>query len=83
MAIAPYEYAYEKLMGAMEIIATGKGARPERLVRAGKQALLPIRNPKVRTLLNDRAASLDSLFLAVVELRKQAAAELAFERETC
>ncbi len=34
MAIAPYGYAYEKLLGAMEIMATGKGSRPERLARA-------------------------------------------------
>lgn len=29
-----YGYAYEKLLGAVEIMATGKGSRPERLGRA-------------------------------------------------
>lgn len=62
MAIAPYGYAYEKLLGAMEIMATGKGSRPERLVRAGKQYLLPIRSPKMHKLPDDLASSLDSLF---------------------
>jgi hypothetical protein len=107
MAIAPYGYAYEKLLGAMEIMATGKGTRPERLARAGKQYLLPIRSPKMHKLPDDLAAALDSLysdvtaqrmswqkaerlagqlfslFLAVVELRRQAAAKLDFEGETC
>lgn len=62
MAIAPYGYAYEKLLGAMEIMATGKGTRPERLARAGKQYLLPIRSPKMHKLPADLAASLDSLY---------------------
>jgi len=62
MAIAPYGYAYEKLLGAMEIMATGKGTRPERLARAGKQYLLPIRSTKMHKLPADLAASLDSLY---------------------
>lgn len=62
MAIAPYGYAYEKLLGAMEIMATGKGTRPERLARAGKQYLLPIRSPKMHKLPDDLAAALDSLY---------------------
>jgi hypothetical protein len=62
MAIAPYGYAYEKLLGAMEIMATGKGSRPERLARAGKQYILPIRSPKQHKLPADLAASLDSLY---------------------
>ena len=62
MAIAPYGYPHEKLLGAMEIMATGKGTRPERLARAGKQYLLPIRSPKMHKLPDDLAAALDSLF---------------------
>ena len=62
MAIAPYGYAYEKLLGAMEIMATGKGTRPERLARAGKQYLLPIRSPKMHKLPDDVAAALESLY---------------------
>lgn len=62
MAIAPYGYAYEKLLGAMEIMATGKGTRPERLARVGKQYLLPIRSPKMHKLPDDLAAALDSLY---------------------
>lgn len=61
MAIAPYGYAYEKLLGAMEIMAIGKGTRPERLARAGKQYLLPIRSPNMHKLPDDLAAALDSL----------------------
>lgn len=64
MAIAPYGYAYEKLLGAMEIMATGKGSRPERLARAGKQYLLPIRSPKMHKLPNDLAALLDAFYHA-------------------
>lgn len=62
MAIAPYGYAYEKLLGAMEIMATGKGTRPERLARAGKQYILPIRRPKQHRLPADLGASLDNLY---------------------
>lgn len=62
MAIAPYGYAYQKLLGAMEIMATGKGTRPERLGRAGKQYILPICNPKLHKLPVDLAASLDCLY---------------------
>lgn len=62
MAIAPYGYAYEKLLGAMEIMATGKGTRPERLARVGKQYLLPIRSQKMHKLPDDLAAALDSLY---------------------
>lgn len=62
MAIAPYGYAYEKLLGAMEIMATGKGSRQERLARAGKSYILPIHSPKMHKLPPDLAASLDSLY---------------------
>lgn len=62
MAIAPYGYAYEKLLGAMEIMATGKGTRPERLARAGKHYLRLISSPKMHKLPDDLAAELDSLF---------------------
>lgn len=62
MAIAPYGYAYEKLLGAMEIMATGKGSRQQRLARAGKSYILPIRSPRVHKLPIDLAASLDSLY---------------------
>lgn len=61
MAIAPYGYAYELLLGAMEIMATGKGSRQDRLARAGKSYILPIRSPKMHKLPPDLAASLDSL----------------------
>lgn len=62
MAIAPYGYAYEKLLGAMEIMATGKGSRPERLARAGKHYLRLISSPKMHKLPDDLAAALDSLY---------------------
>ena len=62
MEIAPYGYAYEKLLGAVEIMATSKGSRQERLARAGKQYVLPIRSPKIHKLPPDLSASLDSLF---------------------
>jgi len=62
MAITPYGYAHEKLLGAVEIMATGKGSRQERLARAGKQCLLSIRSPKMHKLPPDLAASLDRLY---------------------
>lgn len=62
MAIAPYGYAYEKLLGAMEIMATGKGTRPERLARVGKQYLRLISSPKMHKLPDDLASALDSLY---------------------
>lgn len=62
MAIAPYGYAYEKLLGAMDIMATGKGSRQERLALAGKSYILPIRSPKMHKLPPDLAALLDSLY---------------------
>ena len=62
MAIAAYGYAYEKLLGAVEIMATGKGSRQDRLARVGKQYILPIRSPKMHKLPAELAASLDSVY---------------------
>ena len=62
MGIAPYGYAYEKLLGAMDIMVTGKGSRQDRLARAGKGYLLPIRSPKMHGLPEEPATMLDNLF---------------------
>ena len=62
ITIAPYGYAHEKLLGAMEIMATGKGSRQDRLARAGKQYILPIHSPKMHKLPAELAVLLDSLF---------------------
>ncbi|MDP4573849.1 hypothetical protein Q9K02_01690 [Qipengyuania sp. G39] len=122
MAIAPYGYAHEKLVGAMDIMVTGKGSRRQRLARAGRDYLFRLSNPRQHRLPSDLADSLASLlaeltstrpqtrwddtfeatarnmswqkaerlaqqlfslFLAVVELRRQAAAKLDYERQTC
>ena len=61
MAIAPYGYIYEKLLGAAEIMATGKGSRTERLARATHQYLFRIRHQKANKLPIELAVQLARL----------------------
>jgi hypothetical protein len=61
MAMSPYNYAYEKLLGAVDIMATGKGSRTERLARATHQYLFRIRNQKTNKLPNDLAEQMATL----------------------
>jgi len=56
-----YNRAHEKLLGALEIMATGKGSRPQRLARAGKHYLMGIRNQRSNRLPKETAQSLRSL----------------------
>ena len=63
--MSEYGYAYEKLLGAVEIMATGKGSRAERLARATHQYLFKIRHPKTNRLPPDLAASLTSVVNAM------------------
>jgi hypothetical protein len=63
--MSEYGYAYEKLLGAVEIMATGKGSRAERLARATHQYLFRIRNPKTNRLPPDLAASLTRVVKAM------------------
>ncbi len=79
MAIAPHGYAYEKLLGAMDIMATGKGSRQERLARAGKSYILPIRSPKMHKLPPDLAALLDSLYRELIAVAPPTQWDDAFE----
>lgn len=79
MAIAPYGYAYEKLLGAMDIMATGKGSRQERLARAGKGYILPIHSPKMHKLPPDLATSLDSLYRELTAVPPPTEWDNAFE----
>jgi len=58
MALAPYGYAYEKLLGAVEIMATGKGSRAERLARATHGYLFRIRQQKANKLPDELAVQL-------------------------
>ncbi|CAN5883227.1 hypothetical protein BH11PSE6_BH11PSE6_11670 [soil metagenome] len=53
-----YVYAYEKLLGAVEIMATGKGSRADRLARATHQYLFRIRKVKANDLPADLATRL-------------------------
>jgi len=61
MAIAPYSYAYEKLLGAVEIMATGKGSRTERLSRATHGYLFRTRHQKANRLPDNLAVQLSIL----------------------
>jgi hypothetical protein len=56
-----YDRAHEKLLGALEIMATGKGSRPQRLARAGKHYLMGIRNQRSNRLPKETAQSLRNL----------------------
>lgn len=56
-----YAYAYEKLLGAVEIMATGRGSRPERLARATHRHLFKIRHQKANRLPYELAAQLTGL----------------------
>lgn len=58
MGLAPYGYAYEKLLGAIKIMATGKGSRAERLARATHGYLFRIRHHKANKLPDELAAQL-------------------------
>jgi hypothetical protein len=63
-----YGYAYEKLLGAVEIMATGKGPRPERLARATHQCMLKLRRPEEHRLpreLGDRLSEIIAGMTAV------------------
>ena len=55
-----YAYAYEKLLGAVEIMATGRGSRPERLARATHRHLFKIRHQKANRLPDELAAQYDA-----------------------
>lgn len=61
MAIASYGYAYEKLLGAVEIMATAKGSRADRLARATHQYLFRIRYQKANKLPDELAMQLATL----------------------
>lgn len=63
--MSEYGYAYEKLLGAVEIMATGKGSRSERLARATHQYLFKIRNPKTNGLPPELATCLTCIVAAM------------------
>ena len=79
MAIAPYGYAHEKLVGAMEVMATGKGSRRHRLARAGRDYLFRLSNPKQHRLPPDLAESLASLLDELTSVRPQTRWDDSFE----
>lgn len=79
MAIPPYGYAHEKLLGAMEVMATGKGSRRQRLARAGRDYLLRLSNPKQHQLPPDLAASLASLLGELTSVKPQTQRDDSFE----
>lgn len=56
-----YAYAYEKLLGAVEIMATGCGSRPERLARATHRYLFRIRHQQANRLPDEFALQLAGL----------------------
>lgn len=60
-----YGYAYEKLLGAVEIMATGKGSRAERLARATHQYLLKIRKPEAHRLPPRLCATLSEILASM------------------
>ncbi|MEO8723590.1 MAG: hypothetical protein ABI395_08735 [Sphingobium sp.] len=64
-----YGYAYEKLLGAVETMATGKGSRAQRLARATHQYLFKIRDPKTNRLPADLAANLANIVHAMTAAR--------------
>lgn len=61
MAIVPYGYAHEKLVGAIEVMATGKGSRRQRLARVGRDYLLRLSIPRQHHLPPELATSLKCL----------------------
>ena len=79
MALAPYGYAHEKLVGAMEVMATTKGSRRQRLARAGRDYLLRLRNPKQHKLPPELAASLDCLLAELTSVPPQTRWDDTFE----
>lgn len=79
MALAPYGYAFEKLLGAMEVMATGKGSRRDRLARADRDYLLRLSNPKQHRLPSDLAASLDNLLSELTSVAPQTRWDDRFE----
>lgn len=79
MALAPYGYAHEKLLGAMEVMATGKGSRRYRLARAGRDYLHRLSNPKQHRLPPDLAASLANLLSELTSVAPQTRWDDSFE----
>lgn len=66
--MARYGYAYEKLLGAVEIMATGEGSRPERLARATHQYLLKIRRPESHRLPPELGKVVSEIIAAMTAL---------------
>lgn len=79
MPLAPYGYAHEKLLGAMEVMATGKGSRRYRLARAGRDYLFRLSNPKQHRLPPDLAASLANLLSELTSVAPQTRWDDSFE----
>lgn len=79
MSVTPYGYAHEKLVGAMEVMATGKGSRRQRLARAGRDYLFRLSNPKQHGLPPKLAASLDCLLAELTSVPPQTRWDDSFE----
>jgi hypothetical protein len=79
MALAPYGYAHEKLVGALEVMATTKGSRRQRLARAGRDYLFRLSNPKQHRLPTELAESLDRLLTELTFIRPQTQWDDSFE----
>lgn len=79
MAFAPYGYAHEKLVGAIEVMATGKGSRRHRLARVGRDYLLRISIPRQHRLPPDLAMSLECLVKELTSVPPQTRWDDSFE----
>ena len=79
MAVAPYGYAHEKLVGAVESMVTGQGSRSYRLARAGRDHLLRLSNPRQHRLPDDLSSMLENLLDELTSVRPQTAWDDSFE----
>lgn len=79
MALAPYAYAHEKLVGAMQVMATGKGSRRQRLALAGRDYLHRLSNRQQHRLPDEMAASLDNLLEELTSVSPQMRSDDSFE----